>query len=57
MATREQRILERVRFIKRTIVLGAARTTALDNLRAKYHIGEGRLRAICLFQGGCDYWN
>ena len=54
--TREQRILERVRFIKRTIVLGAARTAALDDLRAKFHISTERLRAICLWQTGCDFW-
>ena len=55
--TREQRILDKVRFIKRTEVLGAARTAALDDLRAKYHISEERLRAICLFQSAADYWN
>ena len=55
--TRKQRILERVRFIKGSIALGAPRTTALDELRQKYHISAERLRAICLNQPGCDYWN
>ena len=54
--TREQRILERVRYITRTIVLGAGRTSALDDLRAKFHISDERLRSLCLFQSGCEYW-
>jgi hypothetical protein len=55
--TKDQRIIDRVKFIKRTIVLGAARTAALDDLRAKYHISPERLRALCLHQNGADYWN
>ncbi len=54
--TREQRILERVRYIKKNYVLGAGRTTALAAVKARYFIGEGRLRALCLHQSGCDYW-
>ena len=55
--TRKQQILDEVRFIKRTEVLGAARTTELDNLRKKFHISPERLRALCLHQTGADYWN
>ena len=55
--TRKQRILERVRFIVRNNALGAGRTAALDDLRAKFHISPERLRAICLNQSDADYWN
>ena len=55
--TRKQRILKDVRYIKENNPLGAGRTAALDTLRQKYEISAERLRAMCLHQTGCDYWN
>ena len=54
--TKKQRVRAEVAYIKRTIVLGAARTTALDLVKQKYELAEDHLRKWCLGVGGCDYW-
>jgi hypothetical protein len=55
--TKKQRILDKVKYIKRNYALGAARTTQLNNLRQKYEISSEHLKKICLGVGGADYWN
>ena len=53
---RRQRILQEVALAISQNALGAGRTTALNAIKAKYDISEGRLRALCLHHPNAQYW-
>ncbi len=55
MASKRQRVLERVRFIKKNYVLGAGRTAQLTALKRKYHVSEPTLRKWCFGISGATY--
>lgn len=54
--TKVSRIRNEVRAAVAQEALGPARTARLAQIKATYGIGEGRLRALCLFGSGLWYW-